>query len=406
MKVAYVVSRFPHCSETFIVRELDAVSARPGIEVELFALFPARGGTVHPAARAWIDRLHRCAPRATPTALAWWAARRPLRLLSSFALVAWSHRRRPRTLVRALATVPIAAAHARTLRALRVDHVHAHYATYPALAAWLCWRLTGIGYSFTAHAHDVFVDRSHLARKLRDARFVVAISDYNRELLAGEAAPPAAPVHVVHCGIDPAAYVFRPRPLPAAGPVRALCVASLQEYKGHRWLLEALAQSDAGPGLERIRLDLVGEGALRAQLEALAGRLGLTDRVRFLGSLPEEEVARLLAAADLFVLPSVVARDGQMDGVPVALMEALAAGVPVVATRLSGVPELITDGVTGVLVPPADAAGLARALSRVLADPAAAAARAQAGRHVVEAAFDVRDSGRRLARLFTAAAGA
>lgn len=401
MRIAYLVSRFPHCSETFIVRELDAVSARPGVEVELFSLFGARGSTVQPAARRWTARLRRARPRDGLAALAWWALRRPLRLASSVALVAAGHRRRPRGLVRALATVPLAAAHARSVAALGVDHVHAHYATYPALAAWLCGRLTGVGYSFTAHAHDIYVDRSLLARKLRDARFVVTISQYNRALLAAERGTADTPLHVVHCGIDPGAYEFRPRAAPPGATVGALCVASLQAYKGHRWLLEALARDGA---LERVRLDLVGEGPLRAPLEALAARLGIARRVRFLGALPEQAVARALDAADLFVLPSVVAADGQMEGLPVALMEALACGVPVVATRLSGVPELVQDGVTGVLAPPGDAGALAAALRRVLDDPAAARARAAAGRQVVEARFDVHESGRRLAALLRAAA--
>lgn len=401
MKIAYVVSRFPHHSETFIVRELDAVSARAGMELELFALFGARSATVHPSARPWMEGLRCCRAAGALAGVAWWAARRPLRLSSSIALIAAGHRRRPRTLLRALATVPVAAAHARTLRSLGVDHVHAHYATYPALAAWLCRRLTDVGYSFTVHAHDVFVDRSHLTRKLRDARFVVAVSHYNRDFLAAHCAAPATPVHVVRCGIDPAAYPCRPRGVPRAGPVRALCVASLQEYKGHRLLLEALAQSE--PGLDRVRLDIVGEGPLRRRLATLAEGLGIAERVRFHGSLPEHEVTEMLARADLFVLPSVVARDGQMEGLPVALMEAMACGVPVVATRLSGVPELIDDGVTGVLAPPGDAIGLARALRRVLDDPDAALTRAAAGRQVVEARFDIRQTGRRLAQLFAAA---
>ena len=111
--------------------------------------------------------------------------------------------------------------------------------------------------------------------------------------------------------------------------MRALCVASLQEYKGHAVLLEALA----APELERVELDLVGDGPLRAELEARAGALGLAGQVRFHGSMREDSVRELFDRADLFVLPSVVARDGQMEGVPVVLMEALAAGVPVVATR-------------------------------------------------------------------------
>jgi glycosyltransferase involved in cell wall biosynthesis len=277
----------------------------------------------------------------------------------------------------------------------RVDHLHAHFATYPALSAWLCHRLTGVPYSFTAHAHDIFVDTSFLARKLRDARFVVAISDYNRRVLREFGGERDTPVHVVHCGIEPGAYGFRPRLPSAEGPVRALCVASLQEHKGHEVLLRALAGADE---LERLSVDLVG-GRDPRPLEALARELGVEGRVRFLGGLPEQEVARLLGEADLFVLPSRVARDGQMEGIPVALMEALASGLVVVASRLSGIPELVEDGRTGILAEPGDPASLRAALARALAgdglDPAA-------GRATVERDFDVERTAARLAELFRA----
>ncbi|MDP8943519.1 MAG: glycosyltransferase [Actinomycetota bacterium] len=397
-RVAYIVSRFPHVSETFIVRELSAVAEHRGVHVELCSLFPAVDPTVHPAARPWLGRLRRPGALAALLALAWWLRRRPLRLISTVGRVSAAHARRPAILVRALATVPLAAAHARTLASLGVDHIHAHFATYPALAAWTCRRLTGIGYSFTAHAHDLYVDQSHLREKVGDARFAVAVSEFNRRYLRAYGGDAATPVHVVHCGIDPGAYRFRPRAPAPAGPVRALCVASLQEYKGHRVLLEALA--GAGGELRRLELDLVGGGVLREELAALAGRLGVADRVRFHGSLPEPEVAALLERADLFVLPSVVARNGQMEGLPVALMEALACGVPAVSTRLSGIPEIVRDGETGLLADPGGPASLRGALLRVLDDPAGARSRAVAGRRLVEREFDVRASGRRLAELF------
>jgi colanic acid/amylovoran biosynthesis glycosyltransferase len=401
MRLAYIVSRFPHLSETFIVRELDAVSGF-GAEIELFSLFPAIDSTVHPAARAWVTRLWRCGPFDALRGLAWWLAHRPLRTLSSVLLLVHGHARRPRTLLRALATVPIASAHARMIKRLGVDHVHAHYATYPALAAWLCRRLTGIPYSFTAHAHDLFVDRSHLAHKVADAGFVVAISEYNRRSLAALEGGGETPVHIVRCGIDPTAYAYRPRGPRPRGPVWALCVASLQEYKGHRVLLEALA--DGGPPpLERVHLELIGEGPLRRPLEELAHRLGIGARVSFRGGLPEPEVTAALEGADLFVLPSVVAGNGQMEGVPVALMEALACGLPTVATRLSGVPELVRDGRTGLLAEPGDVRGLREALSQTLADPPAARERAEAGRRLVESEFELRASARRLAHLFDGA---
>jgi colanic acid/amylovoran biosynthesis glycosyltransferase len=394
MRVAYLVSRFPHVSETFIARELTAV-AEQGVDVTLLSLFPPVDRTVHPVARPWLATARRPGPAAALAGVAWWARRRPLRLAGSVLLAVRGYARHPTLLVRAMVTLALAAAHARRLAEERTEHVHAHYATYPLLAAWLCHRLTGVPYSFTAHAHDLFVDRSFLRRRVADARFAVAISDYNRRFLLAHT-DGRTPIHVVHCGVDPGVYRFRPR-APTADPVRAICVASLQEYKGHDVLLRAVA--GGGPELARLELDLVGGGPLRGDLERLVHALGLAPRVRFHGTLTEPQVTALLDRADCAVLASVVAHDGQMDGIPVALMEALAAGVPVIATRLSGVPELVRDGETGLLAEPGSVTDLRRALRALLAEPGGARARAEAGRRLVESEFDVRASAARLVEL-------
>jgi len=396
VKVAYVVSRFPHVTETFVLRELDGVDAAADLELELFSLFPAVDGTLHPAASGWVAQLRRGSAGGALRGSAWWLCRRPRALLSAAAIVTRAFARKPRRLARALVTVAVASDHARTMRKLGVDHVHAHFANYPALAAWTVARLAGPSYSFTAHAHDIFRDQSFLPRLVADARFVVTISEFNREFLARYNSG-RTPVHIVHCGVDPVAWRARLRAAPAHGAVRALCVASLEEKKGHRVLLRALA--DGGGDLERVELDLVGRGALRAELEALARDLGLGDRVRFHGALPEPDVAALLDRADVFVLASVVERSGFMEGIPVALVEALATGVPVVATRLSGVPELVRDGDTGLLAEPGDAASLRAALERAIGDPDAARRRAAAGRALVEREFDAAASAARIAEL-------
>ncbi|MEA2130762.1 MAG: colanic acid/amylovoran biosynthesis glycosyltransferase [Solirubrobacteraceae bacterium] len=400
MKVAYIVSRFPHVTETFVVRELDGVATAPDLELELFSLFPAVDATLHPAARSWAGRLRRGSAGGALRGTAWWLCRRPRALLGVVAAVVRAFARDPGRLARALVTVALAGDHARAMRRLGVEHVHAHFANYPALAAWTVARLAGPTYSFTAHAHDIFRDQSFLPRLVADARFVVTISEFNREFLEQHNGA-RTPVHVVHCGVDPATWPLRLRALPARGPVRALCVASLEEKKGHRVLLHALA--GGGGELGRVELDLVGPGALRAQLEALARELGLGDRVRFHGALPEPAVAELLDRADLFVLASIVERSGFMEGIPVALMEALAAGVPVVATRLSGVPELVRDGATGLLAEPGDAVSLRAALQRAIGDPAAARGRAAAGRELVEREFDAGASAARVAELIRGA---
>jgi colanic acid/amylovoran biosynthesis glycosyltransferase len=396
-RIAYFVSRFPTTTETFVLRELNAVAADPHVHADLYSLFPAPRGIVQPAAQPWLGRVQRPRLGASLRHLARWSLRRPIRLISSIALIFVDHWRRPVTLLRALATVPIAAQHATSLRRHDTDHVHAHFATYPALAAWLCWRLCGVPYSFTAHAHDLYMHQLGLKRRAADAAFVVSISEFNRKILE-ELAPAGAPVHVVHCGVELDGYRYRPRAPEREGDVRALCVAALREKKGHRLLFEAIA-SDR-PGFERIRLDVVGNGRLREELETHAARLGLGERVRFHGSLTEPDVAAKLDEADLFVLPSVVERSGDTEGIPVALMEAMAAGVPVVTSRITGVPELVRDRETGLLAEPGDVSDLADKLVEVLEDPDAARARAVSARRLVEREFELNSSAECLLDLF------
>ncbi|MDP9119314.1 MAG: glycosyltransferase [Actinomycetota bacterium] len=367
------------------------MDSHAGMDMTLLSLFPAVDDTVHPSAAPWIGRVRRPNVVSAIRDLGWWAVRRPVALLTAIAAVVVGCVRSPQVLVRSLATVPLAASHARYLENNGFDHVHAHFATYPALAAWLCFRLARIPYSFTAHAHDIFVDQSMLARKLAEARFVATVSEYNRAFLKAYGGDSVTPVSVIHPGIDPDAYPYRPRS-PGEGPVRGLCVASLQEYKGHVVLLEALTQA----GLERLSIDLVGGGQLRDQLQSRCRELGIDARVRFRGVQTEKEVGSMLVESDLFVLPSIIARDGQMEGLPMVLIEALATGLPTVATRLAGIPEIVRDGETGLLVPPGDPDALAGALRAALSggtpDPAA-------GRRLVEAEFDLRLCAERMVTL-------
>jgi len=400
VRLAYVVSRFPLASETFIVRELNALEERHGADITLLALFAPDHPFVHRDAERWMPRVHRVNRAAGVRGLCRWLVRRPVATLRILAEIVWAYAAHPGLLTRALATVPLGCAHALGVERAQIRHVHAHFATYPALTAWICSRLTGSTFSVTAHAHDLFVHQAHLRAIVHEASFVVTISEFNRRFLAPYGGGDPTPVHVVRCGVDPDRYRFAPRAPPTDGRVRALCVASLEEYKGHRILLDALA---VGGAVDRIDVDVVGAGSRRSELEAQAGRLGLTGRVRFLGVLDESAVAALLAETDLFVLPSVVAADRQMEGIPVALMEALACGVPTVASRLSGIPELVQDEITGLLAEPGDAVALAGALERTLANPAAARRRAVAGRALVEGEYDVRRSADELERLFSAA---
>lgn len=382
--VAVLVSRFPKVTETFILREIVEME-RQGQPVRLVPLLREKPSVAHPEAGAWMDRA-----LFTP----WFSAgilaanlralgRDPARYLGVLGRVLWGASASANFFLRTLVLFPKSVYLAERLRAEGIGHLHAHFATHPATVALVVSALTGIGFSFTAHAHDIFVRRPMLRQKIREARFVRAISCFNRDFLAARYPEAAAKTAVIHVGVDPSAY--ESEGAGGGGPTTVLCVAALQAYKGLGVLVEACRQLH-GEGIA-FRCDIVGEGPLRAEIERHVARAGLGGIVQLRGARPEDEVARMMAAAAVIVLPSVVARDGQMEGIPVALMEAMAARRPVVASSLSGVPELVEDGVSGLLVEPGDAAGLASALRRLLADPGLRRAMGNAGRATVERRF-------------------
>jgi colanic acid/amylovoran biosynthesis glycosyltransferase len=394
--VLYVVSRFPAVTETFVVSEWLALSGR--FRMELVALRRSGEALVHPESRRVMPHVRFLStPRpSTVTAQLLWLGRCPRSYLSALAQVLWAALRV--SLVEAAKETVVflqAAALAHMAAREGVDHVHAHFANHPTTAAWVVHRLTGIPFSFTAHANDLFVAPLLLGQKAADARFVIAISEFNRRVLL-ERCPSAQRLEVVHCGVDDRRYGWRD--LAGRDPNRVVCVASLSKKKGHAHLIDALALvAERRPG---IVLELIGEGPERERILQRARDRGVAEHVRMLGARASEEVRATLSEARVFALASVRLPSGRMEGIPVALMEAMASGVPVVATRLSGVPELVQDGVTGLLVEPRDAHGLAAALTRVLEDDEFAASLASAARELVERSFSLTWQTQRLGDLF------
>ena len=397
--IAYVMSRFPKISETFILYEILEIE-RLGMQVEVFPLVREHEQVAHPEAQAIVDRAHysRVVSRAVLAAQFYWLLRRPRKYLSAWWHALRGNLRSPKFLIRGVAIVAQSALFARQMQALGVQHVHAHYATHPALAAYVVHQLTGLPYSITAHAHDIYVERPMLGEKIRAASFVVAISEYNKRLLSelyGNAA--AEKTVVIHCGIDPA--VFQPRSMKErSGPFTIVCVASLQDYKGHPYLVDACAELKA-QGLD-FRCLCIGEGEDRPQIEAQIARLGLGEHVQLLGQQPRNRLTEILAQADVMVLPSVVTASGKKEGIPVALMEALATELPVVATAISGIPELIEDGKTGLLAPERDSHALASALQRLYHEPELGKQFAAAGREKVLREFNLRPNVGALRQVF------
>ncbi len=358
--IAVLVSRFPLVTETFILREIIEME-RQGQPVVLVPMIRENPSVIHEAARPWIDRA-----LFTP-----WMFRFPLRTLPLLLRLILGTLRRPATLLRTIALFPKSVWLAGELQRRGVTHLHAHFATHPTTMALIISKLTGIPFSFTVHAHDIQLDRSLLGWKIRESAFVRSISEFNRRFLLD--LYPNARIEVIHVGVPKrAASGLRERQL-------ALCVAAHKPYKGLRHLIEAcrLLRSEG----VTFTCDIIGDGPQRPELE----RLNHDHVVNLLGARTEDEVAKLMSESTLVVLPSVVAPDGQMEGIPVALMEALAMGVPVVSTRIAGIPELVRDG--GLLVPPGDARSLADAMRSLLENPEHAAAMGARGRAFVEREF-------------------
>lgn len=384
-RVLYFTSLFPCWSETFIAREIGEL-IRLGVDVRIVSLKHPVEKVVQSESAALLGRVVYPVRGIGAVRQAFGAClRHPWRELSALVALVRGLWRHPvalgKTVVvwwRTLALLP-------TLRGLAPDHLHAHWATYPSTSAMLASRRLGKPYSFTAHAHDIFLEDHLLAEKMRTAAFGVAISEFNRRYLSDKVSPFALQcMRIVHCGVRPADFAFAPS---GREPGLLLAVGRLHEIKGFTHLVDACAL------LARRKVPfechVIGDGPLRRVLQARIDAAELSDRVILLGARPQEVVKAYLARAEVFTLPSVVTASGDRDGIPVALMEAMAVGLPVVSTRVSGIPELVEHGSSGLLAEPGDAKALADCIERLIVDPVSAREMASTARHTVEREFDV-----------------
>jgi colanic acid/amylovoran biosynthesis glycosyltransferase len=288
---------------------------------------------------------------------------------------------------------------ARRLRNRQGVPIHAHFVDRAAIVARVAAALIGSNYSVTAHANDIYVDPVLLPEKFRHARFAVTCTEANRQHLEGLLGRDIARklVRIYH-GVDLAEYSGRT-------PARAdqsylLSVGQLKEKKGLRYLLEAIASlAERWPELH---CDIVGEGSLREDLQQLADQLGVTERVRLVGALAHPDVIGKYDQSPIFVLPSVVAADGDRDGIPNVILEALASRLPVIASAISGIPEVVHHERTGLLVQPGDVPALAAAIERLLEDPNLRGRLGEAGRELVMREFEQRANVARLLSEMTA----
>lgn len=391
-RVLYVVSLFPCLSETFIVREICAL-IDDGVDVRILSLKRPRDELLQTDSASLMGRVR--TPQALPAALLGSLralAFHPVAVLGAARIIVDGTWRNPLAMFKSLAAFARGLEHLSWLRAFNPSFIHAHWATYPSTVAWALGRLLHCPFGFTSHAHDIFANRQLLLRKLEDSALAVTISRHNVEWFDRHVSPLAhEKLEVVHCGVDLKQIPWKP-----AGRTNGLILAvgRLHPIKGFDTLIDALALARSN-GL-RFTCKIVGDGPLHAQLQALVRSRGLQGHVELLGAQTQEAVRALLEQASVFALPSQVARDGGRDGIPVALMEAMASGCAVLSCRTSGIPELISDGEHGLLVPERDPVSLASALQRLLGDPPLRQRLAAAARLRIEHDFDAHKEARKL----------
>src|SRR6266404_5079965 len=357
MRVGYIVKRYPRYSETFIVREILA-HEQAGWELEIFALCPPNDTHFQDLiarVRAPVHYLYFPAeglvsPNAATlplTATHFWQA---LQNSSKVYPDLWS----------GLADIGDADARdvfqallvAREVGAKRIEHLHAPFAHETATVARLASHLSGVPFSFTARAKDIFhetVQADDLRRKLRDASGVVTVSAFHLEYLRQSYGEFAHKVEHIYNGLDVDEFQYHS---PESRPPVILGVGRLVEKKGFGDLIDACGIL-VGRGVA-FRCEIIGEGPLEPQLSAQIERLGLRNCIEMLGPLPQNEVMEAMQGASVLAMPCVIASDGDRDGLPNVIQEALAVGTPVISTDVAGIPEVVRDEETGLQVPKHD----------------------------------------------------
>ncbi len=392
LRVAYMAPQIGVLSATFVYRDVEGLRAR-GAEVSLFSLRRPRQAVTSAEADGFIREtcyLYDLGAGAVLRAAARRLLRCPRRFLRGAGLAvrdallartaALSDR--PKLLWHFLAGCLLA----ELVERAGARHIHCNFAHAPAAVTMYAALLADVPYSFLCHAHDIFVHGVALREKTARAAFGMCSSNYNVRFLVEEMGCDPAKLDVMRTGVDLEAFPLRAEK-PFSAPFQVLSVGRLVDKKGFDLLIAAAAELVRGG--RDLRVTIVGGGPAEAALRALADDPALGGRVTLTGPLPQEEVRRQFAAADAFALPCRQAKDRDMDGTPIVLIEAMALGVPVVSTAVSGNPELIEDGVSGMLTAPEDAAAVAEALRRIMDDPDAARRMALRARETIERAFDL-----------------
>lgn len=392
MKIGYVLKVFPRFSQTFVVNEILA-HEEVGLALEIFSLRLTDDTRFHESlARVRSPVTHIAKPRGKIDDF-----RRELAIAGDRFPELLEVIRENRNVI--ASDLQQAMVLAREIQDRQIDHLHAHFGTIATTVARIAARLAGISYTFTAHAKDIFhesVVRTDLAEKLSDASAVVTVSQFNVGYLREHYGQAAKSVVHINNGLDLDLFRFE---APADRAPLVLGIGRLVEKKGFEFLIRAFE------GLSRdcpdARCEIIGAGVLEPGLIALIESLGLEQKVRLLGPQPQQEVRRKMREASVVAAPCVVAEDGDMDGLPTVLLEAMAIGTPVVSTDVTGIPEILTHEDTGLMVPQCDPSSLSNACVQLLQDRELRLKLAENARSLIDRRFDIRKNSAELRDLFS-----
>ncbi len=397
-RIGYILQTYPGLTMTFIYREVLALRRR-GVGVDVFSVWKPKKDRISPESVPLMEGTYYLFPRSWFRFLSAhfsFLRSHPWRYVSTAVFVMTRRGERMKNRLRTSFHFGEAVVIAREVERRNIRHLHAHFSRNAASIAFIIARLLGISFSFTGH-NDFFTDRILLKEKAREARFVAVISEFSRRFLL-DFCPGLAGLgktHLVRCGIFPGQ--FPPRDPPVNEVPQILFLGQLAERKGAAVLIESCR--DLAERGTKFRCIIAGDGPERDSIERLAARYGLKDSVAMVGRVFQEQAREWLNSTDIFVLPCIKTAHGDMDGIPVVLMEAMACEVPVISTRISGIPELVDDGESGLLVEENDAAALADALQLLIADKDLRLRLGKNGRQKVLREFDVDRSASRLAEL-------
>lgn len=363
MKIAYITTSFGSLSHTFIRREVIELR-NLGMDISLFGIHPDRAKELSEEDKV-LERetiyLYPLKIRAIIAANAFFIANSPIKYSKTLLDAILNEEINPFRHLKLIYHFFVSPYIAMKMQRKDVRHIHAHFLNVPATIAMYCSKLLGISFSITVHSagENGLKTMIGLRAKLREVKFICAISNYNKEYISKSIYPSREKTYVVRCGIDASAYRWKENQ-DITGKVKLISIGRFVEKKGFKYLLEGARLLKKENVV--FKLCMIGDGPLKPGLKKLARDYDLNEEVVFKGAVSHENVKAELGKSDILIVPSVESKTGEKEGIPVVIMEAMASGLLIIATEHAGIPEIVKNKVTGILIPEKDPPAIIEAI--------------------------------------------